>query len=85
MTRSAQQVLDDALELSDEERAELAYSLLRTLDGEDAEEAEEEVARAWNETALKRAEDLLEGRVKAIPWEEAEAELRDRLAKRRGK
>jgi hypothetical protein len=64
-----------ALQLSPEERAELASELLLSLD--DLTEAE--VERLWIEEAQRRDAQIDAGIVKLIPGDEAIAEARSRL------
>jgi len=61
-----QQIEDEALHLSVEERAELAQKLLLSLDMPTMEEVEED----WLLEAQRRARDLDEGIVQPIPAEE---------------
>jgi len=76
MTTDAQRLLDDALRLSDQDRAELAGLLIDSLDeGQDAD-----VQAAWSEEIARRLEELDSGAVAPIPW----AEVRRRLTKNAG-
>jgi len=65
MTQQASELLQKALELSEEERAELAGSLIESLDTTVDEAAEV----AWNEEIARRIADLDSGKAKTIPWE----------------
>ena len=69
MTHNATELLKRALALSAEERAELAGSLLESLDG--AHDDPEAVEAAWNEEIARRIADLDSGKAKTIPWEDA--------------
>lgn len=60
------QIEDEALHLSEEERAELAQKLLLSLDAPAVEEIEED----WLIEAYRRARELDEGIVQPIPSEE---------------
>jgi putative addiction module component (TIGR02574 family) len=60
------QIEAEALNLSGEERAELAQKLLLSLDTP----SEEEIAEDWVMEAQRRARELDEGLVQAIPAEE---------------
>ncbi|MGH9361414.1 MAG: addiction module protein, partial [Thermoanaerobaculia bacterium] len=62
-------VLDHALELPEEERADLADRLLASLE----EEPDLEVEEAWRHEVARRLEELRSGAVKTIPWEEVRA------------
>jgi putative addiction module component (TIGR02574 family) len=65
MTQQASELLQKALSFSEEERAELAGSLIESLDATVDEAAE----AAWNQEIARRIEDLDSGRAKTIPWE----------------
>src|SRR5258707_164972 len=66
MTQQASELLQKALSLSEEERAELAGSLIESLDATVDEAAE----AAWNQEIARRIEDLDSGKAKTIPWKE---------------
>jgi putative addiction module component (TIGR02574 family) len=70
MATSIQDVETAALDLSAEDRAELAQRLLSSLD------RDPEVAAAWNEEICQRVADLEAGRVTTIPAEEVFAKAR---------
>ena len=67
MTQDATELLKRALALSEDERAELAGSLLESLDG--APEDPAAVEAAWNEEIARRIEDLDSGKVKPVSLE----------------
>ena len=76
-------VLEEALELSAEDRALLAAALEASLDDLD-EEAEddatqEEIDQAWAAEIQRRVDDVLAGRSQGRPAAEAIAEVRARL------
>lgn len=74
------ELLTDVLQLPSEERAEVAHKLLLSLDeGPDDVNAE----TAWSQELERRAEDIRQGRVKTVPWEEVEASITARLKHRR--
>jgi putative addiction module component (TIGR02574 family) len=73
MTQDATELLQRALALSAEERAELASSLLESLDG--PPEDPEAVEAAWNEEIARRIEDLDSGKGKTVSWEEVRQRL----------
>jgi putative addiction module component (TIGR02574 family) len=81
MTQDASELLKRALELSPEERAELAGSLLESLDA--ADEDPEAVEAAWNEEIARRIEDLDSGKTKAVPWEEVKTRISSKLTNAR--
>jgi len=61
-----EQIEDEVLHLSEEERAELTQKLLLSLDVQTKDEIEEE----WLVEARRRAQELNEGIVQPIPAEE---------------
>ena len=67
MTQDATELLKRALALTAEERAELAGSLLESLDG--PPDDPEAVEAAWNEEIARRIEDLDSGKVKTVSLE----------------
>jgi putative addiction module component (TIGR02574 family) len=73
MTQDATELLKRALALSEDERAELAGSLLESLDGAPDDPAA--VEAAWNQEIARRIEDLDSGKVKTVPWEEVRQRL----------
>jgi putative addiction module component (TIGR02574 family) len=64
----------DALKLSQQERARLAHDLLVSL--EETEEDPAEVERAWREEIERRMADVRAGNVTGIPADEVFAKLR---------
>ncbi len=72
MTQQATELLQKALSLSDEERAELACSLIDSLDAT----VDEGVEAAWDEEIARRIHELDSGKVKTIAWDE----VRDRIS-----
>jgi putative addiction module component (TIGR02574 family) len=73
--RDAAELLKDALALSPEVRAALADSLLASLDVEVDEGAED----LWREEIRRRLEEIDQGAVKLISWDNARRHLRERL------
>jgi putative addiction module component (TIGR02574 family) len=76
--RMTQQVLDllqKALSLSEEERADLACSLMESLDAAVDEGAES----AWNEEISRRIAELDSGKAKTVPWDEVQRRISSRL------
>lgn len=67
----------EALELSPRERAQLAHSLIVSLD-DDAEDDPAEVERAWEDEIRRRLEEVDAGTAELIPAEDVFAELRSR-------
>jgi len=60
------ELLKHALTLPDKERAELASSLIDSLDPTIDTNAD----LAWQEEIARRLEEVESGRVKTVPWEE---------------
>ncbi|HUF11112.1 MAG TPA: addiction module protein [Rhodothermales bacterium] len=77
MTRAAEQILREALELDESDRATLAGLLIESLD----DEQEEGWAEAWAAEIQRRAGQLDSVEVNTIPWEDVRARL---LEKQRG-
>jgi hypothetical protein len=67
MTRDAQEILDAALKLNDQEKAAIAASLIESLDPEYDEGCDE----AWAAEVAKRKREIDNGVVKTVPWSEA--------------
>lgn len=78
MTDSVSELLRQASELSQSERAELAGRLLETLHGE----LDADVEAAWAEEIERRMQQIDSGAAKTIPWEEVRAKLYARLNER---
>jgi putative addiction module component (TIGR02574 family) len=68
-------LLEEALELTEEDRAKLAGLLLDSLDAEKGEGVE----AAWVSEIKTRLTALDEGQTEAIPWEEAKKQLLNKL------
>lgn len=74
MTERARKLLQDAMELSLPERAELATDLLASFDGE----PDSEVEQAWAVEVERRAREALADPDDDIAWETVRAELHAR-------
>lgn len=72
------ELLTDVLRLPPDQRAEVALELLLSL-----EEEEEEAEAAWDQEVAERAQDVLDGTVKTVPWSEVQARISARLGRRR--
>lgn len=72
MTDKSQVVLEEALKLPANERAEVAEQLLASLD----EAPDTDVEQAWQEEVQRRLKQVERGEVKTIPWEEVQRRLR---------
>ena len=77
VTQEASELLNRALALTAEDRAELAGSLLESLDG--PPEDPEAVEAARNEEIARRIEDLDSGRAQTVPWEEVRQRISSKL------
>ena len=64
MSRTASELLREALDLSQEDRADLINSLIESFDSE----TDANVEDAWIMEVNRRTEELDRGAVKAIPW-----------------
>jgi putative addiction module component (TIGR02574 family) len=71
MTQEAAELLKKALSLPVSERADLAGSLIESLD----DTQDEAVAAAWDEEVVRRMADIDSGTVKAVSLEEARRRL----------
>jgi len=71
MTRAAEHILREALNLDESDRATLAGLLLGSLD----DDIDDDAAQAWVEEVDRRAKQLDSGEVTAIPWEDVRARL----------
>lgn len=82
VTRDAERLLDAAMDLPEEERAELAAILSESVGrGSSADEIEAE----WIAEAKRRLEDVRAGRGPTIPSEDVERELEEIIAAREAK
>jgi putative addiction module component (TIGR02574 family) len=75
---NARDILTEALSLPEDEREELAWTLLDSVSAP----RDEGVASAWAEEIRRRLNDYRAGRSKGRPWSEVEASLRVALARR---
>lgn len=79
MARDVAELLREASELPEADRAELAGRLLETLQGE----PDEGVEAAWAEEVERRVRQIDSGEVSTISWEQVRAKLYARLHGRR--
>jgi putative addiction module component (TIGR02574 family) len=75
MTQQALDLLRKALSLSEQERADLACSLMDSLDSMVDADAE----AAWAEEIERRVADLESGKAKTVPWEKVQERISSRL------
>lgn len=73
MAQSLAEIEDDALQLSEEERARLAVRLLASL--EEEAESPEKIEKLWLAEAKQRFQELRYGTVRGIPAREVFARL----------
>ena len=71
MTKAAENLLEQAMKLGVDERAELAAELLASLDGE----PEEDVEAAWAAEIQRRIERIEAGAEKFIPWDDVKRRI----------
>jgi putative addiction module component (TIGR02574 family) len=76
MNAVVQEVLNTALRLPDRDRADLAASLIESLDRPFDSDAQ----TAWAEEIGRRLAELDSGTVKPIPWDEARQVIAGRTA-----
>jgi len=67
MGPSANKLLEEAIKLPEDARADLAAALIESLDVE----RDPNVESAWSEEISRRLRDYESGAVKPIPWDEA--------------
>jgi putative addiction module component (TIGR02574 family) len=67
MTTQISNLLNEALKLSNKERADLAARLLATLEPE----MEASIREEWEAEIDRRLKDLKTGKTRTIPWSEA--------------
>ena len=75
MTERTQELLQKALSLPDNERAELAGSLIASLDTD----IDPDVDAAWQAEISRRADEVRSGKVKTVPWPEVQIKARSVL------
>jgi putative addiction module component (TIGR02574 family) len=76
MTEQTSNLLQKALSLSEEERADLACSLLNSLDPT----VDEGAAGAWDKEIARRISDLDSGQANTVSWEEVRNRLSSKLS-----
>ena len=74
MTKDAEKILKQAIELPPADRAAVAEGLISSLEAE----AEEDVEVAWQEECARRLREVQTGAVQLVPWETIRARLRNR-------
>ena len=77
----ARTLLTEALELTADDRAELAAELLASLD-DPTSDSQEEVDRLWAAEIERRSNRVLSGESSGEPWDEARRRIESELAAR---
>lgn len=75
MNTQAGQILQTALGLHPNDQAEIAASLIQSLD----EEADRDVDVAWSDEIKRRIDAIDAGQVQLVPWDEIISSMRERL------
>lgn len=78
---SFEDLVREARKLPLDEKKDLGYSLIRVDREEEEEEEEREIERLWAEEAERRYQGYLDGKVEAVPGEEAIRRIRAALRK----
>jgi putative addiction module component (TIGR02574 family) len=68
---SKQNVIAEALRLSEAERLEVAEAVYDSLEGP----ADADAEQAWSDEIARRVADVDAGRVKLVPWSEARRQI----------
>ncbi len=77
MTQAAEDILQKALELPEEDRERIADALLLSVHGPEETTFEEE----WGPEIQRRIAEIDEGKVEMRPWDETMAELKARYVR----
>jgi putative addiction module component (TIGR02574 family) len=80
MTSRAKKLLEEALSLPADERADVAAELIASL--EDSGEAVEDIEAAWATEIERRARRVLTGKSAGLPWEQVKRRAEDELRRR---
>ena len=76
MNAKARALLEDALRLSEPERAEIAGALLESIEPE----TDADVEQAWREEVRVRVATLDSGEVETVPWDQVRDHLFAKLS-----
>ena len=80
MEARAEQLLQSALSLPANDRAEIAALLIESLDDDvETTGSPAEVEAAWADEIKRRLDQIDKGEVQMIPWEEVIGSMRERL------
>ncbi|GAB3049744.1 addiction module protein [Sediminivirga luteola] len=80
MSKSAAEVEQALLALSQHDRAAVIHRGLRSLDGQDADVAQDEIDAAWRAELRRRIDDVESGEAELLDVDESHAQLRAELA-----
>jgi putative addiction module component (TIGR02574 family) len=75
MTQEAHELLQKALALPENERAELAGNLISSLDST----VDQDVDAAWQQEVVRRLHEVRSGEVKTVAWDEVQRKGRTLL------
>ena len=75
MTQETQELLQKALALSENERAELAANLISSLDATVDQDAD----ASWQQEVVRRFQDIQSGKIGTVSWEEVQQKGRTLL------
>ena len=75
MNAAVQEVLNTALQLPERDRADLAASLIESLD----QPFDSDAQTVWAEEVHRRLAELDSGKVKPVPWDEARQAIAGRV------
>ena len=76
---SSIEVLSQAMQLSEKERATVAHQLLLSLEPENLDD--DEIASAWQQEIEARLKRIADGTFQAHDWRQAVAEIRNELTR----
>lgn len=74
MSSTAEQVLNDALTLPDEDRLQIVEALIASLQPTDRPPFDE----SWREVIRRRSAELRSGQVAPVPWSEVKRQAREK-------
>jgi putative addiction module component (TIGR02574 family) len=75
MGNQAEHILETALNLPLNERAQIAATLLQSLD----QPSDAETEKAWADEIQRRIQEIDDGRVTLIPWDQVMRSMRSRV------
>ena len=82
MSEQVRHLLEEALQLARQERAELAAQLLRSLDKDAFGPPDEGYDEAWSAEIQRRLREIDEGKAKLVDADQALAELRAKYTRK---